>query len=466
LIPDPPKHSINLPEPPDVGSRGSVVLTELNIGGSMAILGKVPVETGYAQYDAERQFEEAHPEKQQNRATFEIDKGRIVHSSAFRRLQGKTEVLGVGERDFYRTRLTHSLEVAQIARGICTEVENPADFTINTDLVETIALAHDIGHPPFGHVGEDHLHSLMLQEGGFGANPQNLRIVSFVETKLAGGGLNLTRATLDGLTKYPRLFSRSDFIDEHGHPILEGTKPKKPKFVYDHHAGLLAWIKEGVKNSAAKPIEGEIADWADTAAYSVNDIEDNLRAGIMDFLEMRKRADQISALTGGVITPTDVVETAEELYKKLIVEPQTFRDRKMRLKAWTSETIFRLISGCKFVVRDKNEQSNRYKYGFEIPNENKNLSKLLGSAVTVLCFKDPRVLTLEHKGKYVMTELFNAFVSDHTLLPRDFQELIEQDPAMRKRLIADFISGMTDTYAMNYYARLFEPGEGSFYEDV
>jgi dGTPase len=236
----------------------------------MLVLGKIP--RGYTLHDADRQFAEDKPEKQDKRSAFEIDKGRIIHSSAFRRLQGKTQVLGAGERDFYRTRLTHSLEVAQIGRGICNEISNPKDFTIDTDLVEAICLAHDIGHPPFGHSGEGLLNGLTYAEGGFGANAQNLRVVTFVETKRKEGGLNLSRAALDGLTKYPTLFDWNKF------------RHKQPEFVYREHSSLLDWIKDGVRRPETTPVECQIAEWADTLAYSVNDIEDNFRAGIIDFV--------------------------------------------------------------------------------------------------------------------------------------------------------------------------------------
>ncbi len=179
--------------------------------------------TEYTAYDTARRGQ--HQSTAEKREDFEVDKARIIHSGSFRRLQGKTQVLGVGERDFYRTRLTHSLEVAQIGRGLCREIARP--FDPNLDLVETICLAHDIGHSPFGHSGEHVLHHKLaahfddkvakrkkennplesgdeatLRKGlGFGANPQNLRIVALLEAKYEKVGLDLTRATLDGLVK-------------------------------------------------------------------------------------------------------------------------------------------------------------------------------------------------------------------------------------------------------------------------
>jgi dGTPase len=418
----------------------------------MFIIGGKP--EGYVDHDIARQFEEPDPEKQAKRSAFEIDKGRIIHSSAFRRLQGKTQVLGAGRRDFYRTRLTHSLEVAQIGRGICNEIPLIEKFKVDTDLVEAICLAHDIGHPPFGHSGEDFLNKLTYSNGGFGANAQNLRVVTFVETKREDGGLNLSRATLDGLTKYPVLFDEEKF------------RGKKPEFVYRDHADLLKWIKEGVQNPPARPLECEIAEWADTSVYSVNDIEDNFRAGLLDFLEMEKRAEEIADACKGQATGQEIKDLARKLRDELVVKPTTLRQRKVALKRWASSTIFSLIKGCEFCVRDPNEKSNRYKYGFRIPEGNKRTSKMLKATALVLAFKDPRVVTLEYKGRKVLGELYKTFCDHKDLLPRDFQELIAKDDKNTKRIIADFVSGMTDTYASEYYQRLFQPGEGSFYEDV
>jgi len=296
----------------------------------------------------------------------------------------------------------------------------------------------------------------MYSNGGFGANAQNLRVVTFVETKREDGGLNLSRATLDGLTKYPILFDEEKFRD------------KKPEFVYSNHADLLKWIKDGVLNLPVRPIECEIAEWADTSVYSVNDIEDNFRAGLLDFLEMEKRAEEIAAACKGqTITAGEIKESARKLRDELVVRPTTLRQRKVALKRWTSSTLFSLIKGCEFYTRDTNEKSNRYRYGLRVPEANKRTSKLLKATAFVLAFRDPRVVTLEHKGTRVLGELYKAFCDHKDLLPRDFQELIgAKDERDTKRIIADFVSGMTDTYASEYYQRLFQPGEGSFYEDV
>jgi dGTPase len=414
--------------------------------------------SAYTSADFERKFH--HTSTQKNRWPFEIDKGRIIHSASFRRLQGKTQVLGVGERDFYRTRLTHSLEVAQLGRGMCVEL--PGDFHPDPDLVEAICLAHDIGHPPFGHFGEDILHRVMLRYGGFGANPQNIRLVTFLEAKYDDAGLDLSRATLDGLVKYPALF------DPEQHP-------KKPKFTYAADKQILDWIKKGVQNPNRKPIEGEIADWADQVAYCVNDLEDTLRAGLLSFVDMHSQADEISkAAKADVgennddesVTDTKSIKKRAEALQKDLVKPMDLRQRKINLKQWTSETIKELLHDVTIKMTNPEESSIRYKYSLTKSNKALSTAAVLKATVRKLVFDDPRVKTLEYKGGRILGRLFQVFRKDPRLLPLDFQQLLESKRATKERLVADFVSGMTDRYAYSYYNRLFQPGSGSFYEDV
>jgi dGTPase len=411
----------------------------------------------YSDHDRERKF--SHGSAQANRPTFEVDKGRIIHSGAFRRLQGKTQVLGVGERDFYRTRLTHSLEVAQLGRGMCTEV--PGEFHPDPDLVEAICLAYDIGHPAFGHPGERALHRAMLNFGGFGANPQNIRIVTFLEAKYPDGGLDLTRATLDGLVKYPFIFDPAKHADT-------------SKFTYEADGDLLNWIKDGVATPHRKPIEGEIADWADQVAYAVNDVEDTLRGGLLSFVEAETRADEISSKATKKLGPNGDVEITNteamrvrvrDLQKKL-VQPKDLRERKINLKRWTSETIKELMHAANIELTHRDEASIRYRYSLTKTKKAISLIEVLKAMTTLLVFEDPRVTTLEFKGGRILRGLFHAFRKDTGLLPLDFQQLIEGKRDTKERLIADFVSGMTDHYAYAYFNRLYQPGAGSFYEDV
>jgi dGTPase len=443
----------------------------------------------YSDFDKKRRF--GHGSTAAKRAEFEVDKGRIVHAAAFRRLQGKTQVLGVGERDFYRTRLTHSLEVAQLGRGLCTE--NSGEFRPDQDLVEAICLAHDIGHSPFGHFGEEVLHDQInkaiaksskedkvksptkkkapLKQGGFGANPQNLRIVALLETKYETGGLDLTRATLDGLIKYTKQY--------------DPKKHNSSKCVYVSDEELVAWVKEGVKEPQKNPIEGQIADWADQITYSINDMEDVVRAGLLSFADLRSRSEEISVKAisklrearversessalepPAFLLPKAVVALAT-LLEEQFVAPALIRDRKINLKKWTSKTIKELKEGCRIDIVQNGENSIRYKARFSVPMLAEARSILLKTIVNKLVFADPRVTTLEEKGRLVIETLFNRFCGNQELLPLDYQEMIKAGSfGSKERLIADFISGMTDRYAYSYYSRLTLPGSGSFYEFV
>ena len=200
------------------------------------------------------------------RTDFERDRSRIIHSAAFRRLQGKTQVFTAGEGDFSRTRLTHSLEVAQIGKGLAIQLKVKAD----PDLVEAVSLIHDIGHPPFGHAGEQELKRLMKPYGGFEANAQNIRILTKLETKSDRyEGLNLTRATIDGQLKYKEAFD-----------------PSRKKFVYEEDTCIVDWASKAARSAVTganlgedcKSLECEIMDWADEVAYAVHDLEDSIHA--------------------------------------------------------------------------------------------------------------------------------------------------------------------------------------------
>jgi dGTPase len=400
------------------------------------------VPAGYTDHDAERRGD--HESATSSRQPFEVDKGRIIHSAAFRRLQGKTQVLGVGERDFYRTRLTHSLEVAQLGRGICGEVDR--EFQPDQDLVEVICLGHDIGHPPFGHSGEEYLLKRMSEHGGFGANPQNIRVVTLLEAKYPDFGLDLSRATLDGLIKYPTIYD----------PALH---TKSGKFTYKEDAALLAWIKEGVADPTLIPLEGQIADWADQMAYSVNDIEDGVRGGLLDFNEIRLHRDEIekSAAKSAAkdfqklglsteavdreISPAAIVGLCGSL-EECCARPTSLRERKENLKAWTSATIKKLKSGCRIKVRSGQETSPRYRFGFHIAPEAICEAAILKALVRILVLDHPRVRTLESKGCTILAAIFHKLIHDPALLPLDFQELLRfQKYGSKPRIIADFISG-------------------------
>jgi dGTPase len=253
----------------------------------------------YRDGDTERWVPE--PPKRPGRTEFQRDRARVLHSSALRRLAAKTQVVRAGSGDFPRTRLTHSLECAQIGR------ELGAALGCDPDLTDAACLAHDLGHPPFGHNGESALATLadsggVLACGGFEGNAQSLRLLTRLEPKVAGAGLNLTRATLDAALKYPWL------------NVSQGDNPPAKYGAYQSDRAVFEWIRADVPGRR-RCLEAQVMDWADDVAYSVHDVEDGLHAGLIamkDLTDPAERAD-VSAVALAHYCPASWAVTAAEL---------------------------------------------------------------------------------------------------------------------------------------------------------
>jgi dGTPase len=388
------------------------------------------------------------------RSEFERDRARIIHSAAFRRLQGKTQVFGVYEGDFFRTRLTHSLEVAQIAKGIALALG------ADTDLVEAVCLAHDLGHPPFGHTGEHTLHALMRNHGGFEGNAQTFRIVTRLERKHAAyEGLNLTYQTLDGILKYKTCIDAAALAAATDGPV---------KGFYACDRELVDTIIAYTGNGYERSFECQIMDVADDIAYSVHDLEDSLKAGLITLADFRRTPPpRVIHDVNTKLAPLGHTVSADTVHQELtriadrLEELERSAGRAAR-KMLTRDLIHEFASAV--VVQADGRIDAAFPCRLRI--------EVLKAFESYKVIYNPRVTTLGHKGKEVLRRLFVVLDQGRDsigLFPEDHGEdyeraLLDGDETARKRVICDFLAGMTDSYAMRFYSRLFVPGEGSFYE--
>lgn len=395
------------------------------------------------------------------RTPFEQDRDRIIYSPAFRRLQSKTQVFLSGEFDFYRTRLTHSIEVSQIGRSIVNHLNRFSRqlgdrFFIDQDLVESICLAHDIGHPSFGHAGEQVLNEMMLPSGGFEGNAQNLRILVdlFYRDKSNWSGMNPTRAFLDGMLKYKTFFSDSE--------------KKKNHFIYDFQSDILEFVSPEVsfyslfatekELNSFKSIECRIMDWADDIAYSIHDLDDGIRAGFITVKKIRNWLDSKEKEYTG-----QDKEFVESLCDAIIDDS---------FSSFLARLIGQFIHATILVERDNPlcAKTNRYRYDIDIEEESVRLCTLLKMLAVGLVFRTPQVHQLEYKGGEILRKLFTVLESEYVakespsyqLLPAHYHQAMRSlDQHGRRRMLCDYISGMTDGFVVRTYKRLFDPDFGS-----
>jgi len=399
------------------------------------------------------------------RTPFQIDRDRIIHTGAFRRLQSKTQVFLSGQYDFYRTRLTHSIEVAQIGRSICASLRAKEDmlsddFFIDPDLVEAVCLAHDLGHPPFGHTGERALNRLMCDYGGFEGNAQTLRMLT--ETIFSGqkNGMSPTRAFADGVLKYKTLRSElGGFPENH--------------FLYDYQSGVLGFVfggrgfpaelVPGKVRDGFRSIECQIMDWADDTAYSVNDVADGIRAGFITLQQLEIWASE-QTLTETQNGHIDAVLDAV---------------RQDKVESRFGRKIGEFIGACR-LVEDTNFMSgetNRYRYRLEVDAEKLAEAEVYKRIAFDLVFRSQQLAQLDHKADYVLGRLFSVFRERYIedppkntfkLLPAATETQIADAPdaGARARLVCDAVAAMTDPFAVRTYKRLFDADFGSIIDLV
>jgi dGTPase len=403
----------------------------------------------------------AEPPKRAGRSDFERDRARVLHSAALRRLAAKTQVVTAGSADFPRTRLTHSLECAQIGRELGREIG------CDPDLVDAACLAHDIGHSPFGHNGETALNDLAADAGGFEGNAQSLRLLTRLEPKVQGAGLNLTRATLDATLKYP-WFSRGPGTSS---ASPGGRPPGTPrKFgVYAEDAEVFGWIR-----AAAPPgrrcVEAQVMDWADDVAYSVHDLEDGFAAGLITFKNLNSLAERsvVSQTTATTYVGEDVsvAELTEVLDALLALDvwPASYDggpDSAAALKNVTSELIGRFCIAAQDATRAAHPGPlTRYAADLIVPRQQRLECALLKGITAHYVMTRAGVIAAQARERELLAEL--AFAVERgapgTLDPllRPAWHSAESDTA-RRRVLIDQIANLTDTSAIAWHHRLCGP---------
>ncbi len=398
------------------------------------------------------------------RSPFERDRARIVHSAGLRRLAAKTQVVGPSTDDFIRNRLTHTLEVAQVGRDVAVAVG------CDPDLVEAACLAHDLGHPPFGHNGERALNELAADIGGFEGNAQTFRLLTRLESKTFHPdgysiGLNLTRGALDAATKYP--WGVGDAPMPAGRHA-DGLPRAVSKFgVYEDDRPMFSWMREGAPPQTTC-VEAQIMDLADDIAYSVHDVEDGIvasRVELTDLADRGRRADVWETVRDWYApgTTVDELEAAFSRLAQLDSWPQTAYDGTRRhlagLKNLTSRLINRFCSGVQdAVVADRLPRPLvRYAARIPVPAEvATEIAVLKGIAAHLVMRADDRVAVLVHQRE-LMTELVQALdKAGPDLLDADFRADFEaaQDDAGRRRVIIDQVASLTDPSAVDRHRRL------------
>jgi dGTPase len=342
------------------------------------------------------------------RSEYQRDRDRIVHSGAFRRLEYKTQVFVNHEGDLFRTRLTHSLEVAQIARSVARSLR------LDEDLTEAVALAHDLGHTPFGHTGQDALNACMRPYGGFEHNLQSLRVVDVLEQRYAAfDGLNLTFETREGILKHCSVRSARALGDV-GERFVKKQRPS---------------------------LEAQLANLADEIAYNNHDVDDGVRSGLLDLEQLAE------------------VPIFARHMKAVLKQYPRLAPRRLR-----HETVRRMIDTLvSDLIRSSAENVRRHApasiedvrrappliaFSARIRRESEELKRFLRENL----YRHYRVVRMSGKARRIVTELFAALHSDNRLLPPEFQERAREDAP---RAIADYIAGMTDRYAILEHRRLF-----------
>ena len=351
-----------------------------------------------------------------HRSPFQRDRDRIIHSQAFRRLKHKTQVFVEHEGDYYRTRLTHSLEVAQVARTIARSLG------LNEDLAEAVALAHDLGHPPFGHTGEDALHAAMEPYGGFDHNAQAIRIVTRLEAKYANfDGLNLTWETLEGIAK-------------HNGPVPRPYPHALARYAESHDLEL----------SSHAGAEAQVAALSDDIAYNNHDLDDGLRAGLFDVADILDLPivgpafAEVDAAHPGLDAPRRQHEGLRRVFGRMVEDVVTETERRLSKAAPKSVAEIRALDHAVVAFSDR------------MVADIQDIRAFLFARM----YRHEGVMQMRTTTARVVSELFQLFMQSPDRMPGGWPAEAEGDRLKRARVVSDYISGMTDRFALDTYAEM------------
>lgn len=362
------------------------------------------------------------------RSPFQRDRDRVIHCSSFRKLKHKTQVFVYHEGDYYRTRLTHSIEVAQIARSLARSLR------LDEDLTEALALAHDFGHTPFGHAGEDALNAVMAPYGGFDHNAQTIRILTRLEERYgAFDGLNLTWEALEGLAKH------------NGPLVAAPIDPKAPPPSVPH--GIAAYLaSQDLELHTYASAEAQVAAIADDIAYNNHDIDDGLRAGLFSLKALReidfigRIVDEVEGLYPNIAPG----RLSHELVRRLInlMASDVLAEADRRLAALDPGDVDAIRAhGQPVIVFSETMVAQ---------------DRVLKAFLMERMYRHEKVNQMSEKAKKVVTDLFNLYIEEPRRLPEEWAARAEgRDRAQFARMVADFIAGMTDRYALQEHTRNF-----------
>ncbi|WP_430782153.1 deoxyguanosinetriphosphate triphosphohydrolase [Actinoplanes sp. G11-F43] len=395
--------------------------------------------------DAQRWTAEPAKDSGYGRTPYQRDRARVLHSAAFRRLAAKTQVHTAGSDDFLRTRLTHSLEVAQISR------EMGARLGCDPDVVDVAGLAHDLGHPPFGHNGESALDAVAGPCGGFEGNAQTLRVLTRLEAKVPGAGLNLTRAALDACAKYPWF-----------------RRPGQRKFgVYDDDRPVFTWLRDG-RTDERRCLEAQVMDWADDVAYSVHDVEDGVHGGYITFRDLLNDAGERAELCADVAA-TYSGESRDDLchaLDQLLADPAVTAvagydggyHSLVALKRLTSVLTGRFVASAVGATQSHHgtEPLRRYQADLIVPRTVRDQCALLKGMAFRYVMRSRAAESWYEQQRTILTELVEVLTRTPERLDPLFRPLhaAAADDAAALRVVIDQVASLTDPAAVTWHREL------------